>query len=81
MKIDVEVFGDKEDINLGDVIITVRGVMYLVVEGDYSDEIMLVDLNDFETTGSHEELGSIIDSDDIARVFKSADLVLSVRGQ
>lgn len=77
MKLELE-RGNSKTIEKGDVIILNSGVAYLVIEGDYSDEFRLVDLEDFTTTTSEESVSDIIFMCDIERIIKSENLVLGV---
>lgn len=77
MKLELE-RGNSKTIEKGDVIILNSGVAYLVIEGDYSDEYVLVNLDDFTPSTSEESISDIVYMDDIVEVIKSNRLVLGV---
>lgn len=66
-------------IEKGDVIVLDGGAKYLVIEGNYSDEIRLVNLETFKASSSQEDIENIVEMDDVERIIKSEDLVLGVR--
>lgn len=67
-----------EEAEKGDVVVMRNGAKYLIVQGSYTDEIMLVNLKDFGTSVSEESLEDIISIGDVLQIIKSKHLMMGV---
>lgn len=63
---------------LGDVAVLKSGTCMMIIQGDYSDEYMLLNLTDYSTTDSEEDFTDLFDGYEVETVIKHNKITMGV---